>query len=75
MPKKGPTNACGSTDNKQGEIWAVACETKDGSSEILVMASQVYQRDQLAGVLTDFLHRAALGIVHNLRMDIYINTV
>lgn len=69
MLKKRLTNAGGSTDNKHSKIWAVAGETKDGGSEVFLMASQVYQSDQLTGILADFFHSATLGIVHHLQKD------
>ena len=69
MLKTRLTNAGGSTDNKHSKIWAVAGETKDGGSEVFLMASQVYQSDQLTGILADFFHSATFGIVHHLQKD------
>ena len=69
MLKTRLTNASGGTDNKHSKIWAVAGETKDGGSEVFLMASQVYQSDQLTGILADFFHSATLSIVHNLQKD------
>ena len=69
MLKTRLTNAGGGTDNKHSKIWAVAGETKDGGPEVFLMASQVYQSDQLTGILADFFHSTTLSIVHNLQRD------
>ena len=61
------TGVC--TDDKHGEVWWVAGQPKDGGLQVFVVATQIYQGDQLGGVLTNLFYSPRLTVVYNLKQD------
>ena len=45
-------------------VWTVACQGGYGGVQILVVASQVDEGDQLAGCLADLLGRPVVAVVN-----------
>jgi len=64
--KQSPTHSGVSADNQHGEVGRVAGQAEYRRLEVLVVASQVNQRDELTGRLTDLLYRARLTVVDHL---------
>lgn len=42
------------SDHKHAEVWKVSCHPKHCSLEVFLMASQVYEGNDLRGLLADF---------------------
>jgi len=61
-----PTHAGVGADNQHGEVRRVAGQAEYRRLEVLVVASQVNQRDELTGRLADLLYRARLTVVDHL---------
>lgn len=60
------TNSSVGAHHQHGKIWAIACEPKDGRSQVLVMSCQVNKRDHLGGAFTDLLGCPRVTVVHHL---------
>jgi hypothetical protein len=67
MDSRTLTYARVSTDHQHGKVWGVAREAEYRGFQVLMMTTQIYQRDELGGVLTDFFSCPGLTVIHHLQ--------
>lgn len=60
------TNASVCANNQHSKVWTVAGKAKNGGFQVLVVTSQIYERDHFRGTLTDLLCSARLAVIYNL---------
>lgn len=61
------TNAGVGANHQHGKIRTVAGEAEDGCFQVLVVASQVDERDHLGGTLTDLFCCSGVTVIYHLR--------
>ena len=61
------THSSAGADHQKSKVRGATGQAKDGRLQVLLVAAQVYKRDELCRTLTDFFHRPRLAVVQNLQ--------